>query len=168
MLINKYVYTYFRKPTTYCTETLNHLKLKILWLQIDLTNLDQLELEVSVSYNTRWILTVIEYYWIRSLKSFYLNLLIDDVLLLWVCHLAFSVCQTYKKHPIYIKISTYRCDLFNYLILNKSHMQCGYAWIGHAYSVYVTEYNYYKYKYNMNKYKYNIHLAHIMIIKTFY
>ena len=49
--------------TAYCTEslnhlkTLNHLKLKILWLQIDLTNLDQLELEVSASYNTRWILT---------------------------------------------------------------------------------------------------------------
>ena len=100
----------------------------------------------------------VEYHWTRSLKSFYFNLLIDDVLLLWVCHLAFSVCQTCKKHPIYIKISTYRCDLFNYLILNKSHMQCGYAWIGHAYSVYVTEYNYYKYKYNIIKYIYNIHL----------
>ena len=37
-------------------------------------------------------------------------------------------------------------------------MQCGYAWIGHAYSVYVTEYNYYKYKYNIIKYIYNIHL----------
>ena len=41
--------------TAYCTETLNDLKywntwkLKILWLQIDLTNLDQLEFEVTAT-----------------------------------------------------------------------------------------------------------------------
>ena len=103
--------------TAYCTEslnhlkTLNHLKLKILWLQIDLTNLDQLELEVSASYNTRWILTakldVIEQEVLKFLLQF-----VD-----WWCFALVSMplsifCQTYKKHPIYIKISTYGCDLF--------------------------------------------------------
>ena len=160
MLINKYIYIYiyiyFRNLPAYCTKhwttwKLNHLKLKILWLQIDLTNLDQLELEVSASYNTRWILTakldVIEQEVLKFLLQF-----VD-----WWCFALVSMplsifCQTYKKHPIYIKISTYGCDLFNYLIikwvtytvamcLNRSCIQCVCDWICHVHSVYVTEYN---------------------------
>ena len=110
--------------TAYCTETLNqlktlsslkklnHLKLKILE-NTTLEIVDQLEFEVSATIvGEFWLQN--EYHWTRSLKNFYFNLLIDDVLFLWVCHLAFFLSQTYKKHLIYIKISTYGCDLFNY------------------------------------------------------
>ena len=44
--------------TAFSTETLNHLKLKILWLQIDLTNLDQLEFEVYA--------TILGAFWLQS------------------------------------------------------------------------------------------------------
>ena len=50
--------------------------------------------------------------------------------------------QTFEKHPIYKKISTWGRDIFNYLIIkSKSHIQGGCASLGHVYSVYVTEYN---------------------------
>ena len=43
---------------TYTLENLSALKLKILWLQIDLTNLDQLEFEVSA--------TILGEFWLQS------------------------------------------------------------------------------------------------------
>ena len=56
-----YIYIYIctlENLPAYCTEKLNHLKLKILWLQIDLTNLDQLEFEVSA--------TILGEFWLQS------------------------------------------------------------------------------------------------------
>ena len=113
-LIYKYI-KFKKKLPTYCTETLNHLKtlsqlkhwttwkhwitwntelleIEILWLQIDLTNLNQLECEVSA--------TILGEFWLQSWislnKSFYFNLLIDEALLLWVCHLTFTVSDIWK------------------------------------------------------------------------
>ena len=70
----------------------------------------------GISYNTRWILTA------------KLNIIEQEVLKVStsICWLMFYSCeyatwhfqsQTYEKHPIYIWISTYGCDLFNYLII---------------------------------------------------
>ena len=99
-----YIYIYTHTHTHFKTYQLTALKQwttwkywttwkwKILWLQIDLTNLDQIEFEVSATILVNFDCKV-EYHWTRSL----------EVLLLWVYHLVFSVSNIWKK-CIYIKI----------------------------------------------------------------
>ena len=117
-----YIYIYFRKPTSL-----------LLWNTEPLEKNEPFEIENTVianwfdkfgqarmwdiSYNTRWILTA------------KLNIMEQEVLkvstsICWL--IKFCSCKyatwhfldhRYEKHPIYIKISTYRCELFNYLII---------------------------------------------------
>ena len=120
MLINNYIYTLEILPV-YCTETLNHLK-KTELLEIENTVIARVDKFGptriwGISYNTRWILTaklnIIEQEVLKVSAS------ICWLMVFYSCEYAtwHFLCQTYKKHPIYIKISAYGCDLFNYLII---------------------------------------------------
>ena len=82
------------------TETLNHLKLKNTMIA---NWFDKFEPNWiwDMSYNAKCILTVKLNTIEQVLKIFHLNLMIDEVLLLWVCHLAFSVSYVWKTSYLF-------------------------------------------------------------------
>ena len=139
----------------YCTKTLNHLKYWTTrnWNTVIANWFDKLEpIRIwGVSYNTRWILTaklnIVEQVLKVSASICWLMKFYSCEYAAW--HILY---QTYEKHPIYVKISTCGCDLFNYLIIKKftytewmclkrSCIQCLCDWICHLHSVYVTDNN---------------------------